>query len=322
MTVTAGVNGSARAVGIPGERAVSRAQLVPTADWVGTVHSVFATTCNLAVGELLITVHDAARSHTPTSIRVRTSGPRPWSPTVQRGERVEQRDGWLQFGRHSLDLSRVSVWLPASIRLRAGSPARQHQLAHQLSFLEDFRRRSSPPMDPMLDRDARALTTALRALSGRVRSGTFHHPQPEIDALVKRLLGSGPGLTPAGDDVLVGLLAVLSSAEDLVAEHHSGQPMGPAAAGLRTAVSRHLLRTNDISANYLGLAVAGHFGESVGELLRALASGWSDRLLLDRAAAVISIGASSGADTLRGVAAGLAVVLTDVPHDQTQENVA
>lgn len=322
MTATARIAGFTADAGMPGERAVSRAQLVPTVDCVGTVHSVFATACNLAFGNLLITVHDAARSHTPTSVRVRSGGPAPWAPNVRPGERVEQRGGWLRFGRHVLDLSGVEVWQPSSARLVIGSPARQRQLTHQLAVLEDFRRSGAPMMDPQLDRHASALTTALRAMRGRTTTTISRDPQPEMDASVKRLLGCGPGLTPAGDDILVGLLAVLSSAEDPVGQPHSVLPLDLAGSGLRAAVIQHLGRTNDISAHYLGLAVAGHFGQSIDGLVGALANGRSDQLLLDQAAAVISIGASSGADTLRGIAAGLATVLAELPHDQTQENVA
>jgi hypothetical protein len=294
MTATARFAGFTADLGIPGERAISRAQLVPTTDCVGTVHSVFATACNLAVGDVLITVHDAARHHTPTSIRVRSAGPVPWAPNVRPGERVEQRDGLLRFGRHLLDLSVVVVWQPSSSRLVVDSPVRHRDLTHQLALLEDFRRRGAPMMDPRLDSHASALTTALRAVCVRTTTSLSSDPQPEIDASVKRLLGDGPGLTPAGDDILVGLLAVLSSAEGSVEQQFSGMPVGSdvgglsaAVIGLRAAVIRHLARTNEISAHYLGLAVAGHFGQSIDGLLGALANGASDQLLLDRAAAVI-----------------------------------
>ncbi len=322
MSVTARTAGFTTQMGIAGERAVSRSRLVGITDCVGTVHSVFASACNLAVGGLLVTVHDAARSHTPTSIRVRVPGLASWAPAVRPGEPVIQRDGWLGFGRHLLNVSGLDVWQPSTIALTVESPARQAQLTHQLTLLEDFRGRRSAPMDPRIDRDAGELTRALRAVRGLWTTNDVHDPQPEIDAAVKRLVGFGPGLTPAGDDILVGLLAVLSSFEAPANRPHSGLPLVAPADGLRAAVNRNLSRTNDISAHYLGLAAASHFGESIDGLLGALATGQSDELLLDRATAVISIGASSGADTLRGVAAGLTVVLAHAPHLTSKENMA
>lgn len=322
MSVTARTAGFTTQVGIPGERAVSRSQLVGITDRVGTVHSVFASACNLAFGGLLVAVHDAARSHTPTSIRVRVPGLASWAPTARPGEPVIQRDGWLGFGSHLLKVSDLDVWQPTPIALSVESPVRQAHLAHQLTVLEDFRVHRSTPMDPRIDRAARAITQALTAVRGLSNTNMAQDPQTEIDYAVKRLVGFGPGLTPAGDDILVGLLAVLSSVEASADRPHSGPPFPSPGDRLRAAINLYLSRTNDISSHYLGLAAAGHFGESIDLLLGALATGQSDHLLLARATAVISIGASSGADTLRGVAAGLAVVLADAPHLISKENMA
>jgi hypothetical protein len=110
---------------------------------------------------------------------------------------------------------------------------------------------------------------------------------------VASLIGRGPGLTPSGDDALVGLLAVLHR-------------LGPARDGslelLGPAVAAHLHRTGDSSAHYLRLAVAGHLGERLIALRDALAT---DDAVDAAVAAVVATGATSGADALLGVDGGL-----------------
>jgi hypothetical protein len=76
--------------------------------------------------------------------------------------------------------------------------------------------------------------------------------------LVRRLLGAGPGLTPAGDDVLAGLLVGLWS---------FGQP----AESLRLAVLAGLpAGTTDLSAALLRCAARGESIPQVNQLLRTL----------------------------------------------------
>lgn len=55
-----------------GERAVSRVHLVPGGDATGTLHSVFAAACNLAIDGTLVTVHDVSAAR--TTVAARTDG--------------------------------------------------------------------------------------------------------------------------------------------------------------------------------------------------------------------------------------------------------
>jgi hypothetical protein len=100
------------------------------------------------------------------------------------------------------------------------------------------------------------------------------------------LSGRGPGLTPAGDDVLAGLLLV--------------------AAALRIPTDQAVgaVRTNEIAASYLRWAALGHSVEPVHRLLDAAVQG---DLPAARAAVqwLLSIGASSGADLGYGLGLGL-----------------
>ncbi len=100
-----------------------------------------------------------------------------------------------------------------------------------------------------------------------------------------RMTGLGPGLTPAGDDFLCGVLAGLILCG---CRHH------PFAEALRREIALHLGDTNKISAAFLTCALENQFSQAINELrLRHT----STRILhIFR-----EIGHSSGTDSLCGV---------------------
>lgn len=102
------------------------------------------------------------------------------------------------------------------------------------------------------------------------------------------LIGCGPGLTPSGDDMLIGALAVLH-------------------ATCRTASFRHFLPpadqlaqlTTSVSCSYLNSALAGEFSTPVLRVLRRLQSTRSSHFAVQ---CLLGVGHTSGADTLLGMA--------------------
>ena len=122
----------------------------------------------------------------------------------------------------------------------------------------------------------------------------------EVQDLVS-LVGLGPGLTPSGDDALVGTLAAL----DL------GRAANPAAAVLRAALVAALPsplaeRTTRLSAQMLAAAAAGLYAEPILGLLERLADeDPSPHRVEDAARVLLGLGHRSGRDTLLGIAAGL-----------------
>jgi Protein of unknown function (DUF2877) len=123
---------------------------------------------------------------------------------------------------------------------------------------------------------------------------------PEVSGdLVRRLLGVGPGLTPAGDDVLAGLLVGLWS-------------FGQSAKPLRLAVLAGLpARTTDLSAALLRRAVRGESIPQVSRLLRTISgSKWQGRLdqTLD---GLVRVGHTSGAALATGVLAAANIAIGD-----------
>lgn len=108
-------------------------------------------------------------------------------------------------------------------------------------------------------------------------------------ALARSLAGLGEGLTPAGDDMLAGVM--------LWAWLAHRDPRGFCALLLEAAATR----TTTLSSSFLRAAAEGECSAAWHELLAALAGGPEQRLEA-ALTKVLSFGHTSGADTLAGFA--------------------
>jgi uncharacterized protein DUF2877 len=126
---------------------------------------------------------------------------------------------------------------------------------------------------------------ALQALGRGIAAGDA---RAFVDAACA-LVGFGEGLTPAGDDCVVGALAAV-------------QRLSPPWLSTRAAPPDRLAeaartRTTDLARDFLLEALDGRFAEPVLALMTAL----SDDRAEDAAKRLLSMGATSGADTLCGI---------------------
>ena len=139
------------------------------------------------------------------------------------------------------------------------------------------------------------LVRRLGELTGALKDALLQDDTARAYEHAARLVGLGPGLTPAGDDHLLGLAAICNL---------PGSPVAHLRPLLSRLVGDAAGRTNAISHAAMSHAAEGRVRESIAELLAAMASG--DRAAMDRRGArVVSIGASSGTDILTGMLAGL-----------------
>jgi hypothetical protein len=107
------------------------------------------------------------------------------------------------------------------------------------------------------------------------------------------LIGLGPGLTPSGDDFLVGALALLDAIGERAAH----------AALARAIVDASPNLTTPLSACFLRAAAAGHIGEALHRAVSSSITGDAGSAV----AAVEKIGHSSGWDMLAGAMTALKV---------------
>lgn len=242
-------------------------RLGPAASLPGRPHSVFAQVINFAAPDgTLVALHGPGPLAAPFAIALPI-----WDPELAAGDLV-------------LDLEEASQ---VDLAIRPAGPRRDAAWA---------------VLDEALTGTASApLAAGLDAASGRVarsalsRAVQCRDPRAFLDA-TRALVGLGEGLTPAGDDYLVGGLALLHRLAE-------GWPVVGASAG--EALIGHACRsTPSISAAFLCHAVAGQFSESLRDLVMA------DTVEAARrsAVALARMGATSGADTLAGMRETLAAL--------------
>ena len=117
-----------------------------------------------------------------------------------------------------------------------------------------------------------------------------------LSGTVGRVVGRGPGLTPAGDDVLVGILTVLGST--------AARPMGASLrARLVAALRPWLGTTGDISRQLLQQVMQGSPGRALHELGQAVVEGMDEAAMQSALERLLDSGGSSGADGCIGLIA-------------------
>src|SRR5712692_5968082 len=122
-----------------------------------------------------------------------------------------------------------------------------------------------------------------------------------LEEATRGLAGLGPGLTPAGDDVLAGFAAVMALLS--VQLSADAAPRGYLSEVV-AAVARP--RTTMLSGVLLDYAARGEVAEHVGELLLALALPTEESgVVLHAADKLLAFGATSGGDMLLGMLLGL-----------------
>jgi hypothetical protein len=145
-----------------------------------------------------------------------------------------------------------------------------------------------------------ALLGPLEAVVARLHVGD---PAGALEA-ARRLIGAGPGLTPAGDDVLAGLVGCGLAVARALERPALGRAADLALFGAGISLEAQD-RTTTISAALLRTAAAGAVAGPVATWLRAL----SRPAVLERASdEVLAIGATSGRDLLVGAVAAIHLV--------------
>ena len=121
----------------------------------------------------------------------------------------------------------------------------------------------------------------------------FSKPKEEAEKTIKRWIGRGMGLTPSGDDFLMGILYV---------DRISPILEMPFFQALKELIDRQY--TTDISGHYYHCALEGYFNNALVELVDALIQKNSSQMkkCMDR---IRMIGSTSGCDLILGMAAGV-----------------
>ena len=244
---------------------------------------VALASADLPLGPLVIAVRDfeALRALRPASI-------------------VTLRDGRMRLGSISVDLESARTWDPSLAAdgdaTRDVAPAARDAAIDELftgapagsivDLLAPNRPASVHPTHTVL---LKALDRGLAAI-GDVLSGR-HDPDAVAGIIGTDVAGRGPGLTPSGDDLLIGVLHALT-----VWPRLAGAANAPTVRAIIVNAARP--RTTRISGAYLDAAGHGWAAEPWHALMRS----FREPPVSTRAAVrrLLRIGETSGADALTG----------------------
>lgn len=293
-------------------------------DW--TVHSAFQRAFNLLAtdGALLGVVAEPVGNGPATLVLEAADTVPAFNVLLTPGDAARRSGVRLAVGDLlEFDLEQVMLWQPVPIRRILPAPriearlARVAQIAASTapaagltplllearSLAADSNVPPVPPPGPGPSSESGLVAALarmhLRHLAAAVRDRRWAAILPPA----RELSGLGPGLTPAGDDALVGLALGLRTG------------LGSLPLALQSALFAAVEgRTTDLAVARVRHAVAGRADEAVHRLLGSLVAGDGEHL--DEAVrTALDYGHSSGADTLVGLIVGLSLTLHNDGRD-------
>ena len=243
----------------------------------GVVHSAFATAANLLfANDFMLSLNTADAPRMPNGVQLSTSSDtaffaslRPGMPVLLGAERLV-----IEAIDCSLALSLCQQWNPHIER------------PEELDV--EVVRRSGERLRRMIE--------AAHISTRYSMSVRYHERGLDVPTMAQYLCGRGRGLTPSGDDMLVGWMAV----QWLL--HGSTFAVREACQQIMAVAQR---QTHVLSQCWLGYAAEGNVAWPLKALLEAMSQ--EDEGQLEQAVQeVLSMGATSGYDVLQGVLLGLA----------------
>lgn len=252
------------------------------------VHSIYKNTVNLQCGARILTIQAIGLQATPFSIET-DAAPDSLETLIGTVRSVSVSPDGLLAGQ-------TRIVLPEHYEIYNGyfgTSALMTELTLTARVIREVLRRLAPRDSFFALAEPRRLARCGR-FSGAVEGAAILNEAiqlPTTDTTMQKLselVGLGQGLTPAGDDFLLGILAAL----DLfgaVSER----------AALCTALK--LQKTNRISAAFLQAAATSVYAEYLLLLMQALASGAPLEEIERCAVRVLQTGHTSGSDMLSGL---------------------
>lgn len=288
-----------------------RVELWLTETQSGRIHSRFHSVLNLAWGRHLITLALPEAGRLPGGILIdpATLQPGEW-PGVQ-GDPVSYDPvaHVLRFpsGQAALDGAHRETDEPQPLaRIEAGRVIANVQSLIRLASLSG-KGELVPLLGELVAVDSgihggHPESPALQVLR-RLASALAEGDGPALVAAARPMLGRGEGLTPAWDDLLLGLVATLWFASGALPA-----PVVQANQMLAEMLAMEgTTRTTSISANYLNLAADGGFSQRLADAVLALLTK-SGPALVAPLQRLLQYGHSSGHDTAVGLVLGTSVI--------------
>lgn len=265
----------------------------------GRVEQCFDKAVNLVCPQGLqrFTLLSAGSDNAPNSCRLALST---FAGLLQPGDPVYWQGNWLRIGlRMRIDFRTCQTWQPEKLCWKSEALSAFCQ-QHQGETLATTIYQAIPQNASLFHYCAdnifyRQLAKQLTDARGKLIDGLKHRDKSHSEAAFQQLLGLGIGLTPGGDDYLVGLSAILFI---------NGNPCGRFQDDFSRWLNKYHQQTTPLSALTLNQAIHQRYREVIYLLIKKLTL--ESRGDIQREIqGVMKIGSSSGCDMLYGMADAL-----------------
>jgi hypothetical protein len=302
-------------------KALSVGYAVPQHDFRVTVHSVFPAAINLKSGNRgrLISLVRSDCADLPQGMRLDTPAGFSFDLGLQPGENLFCQNSSLQDEnkRLSINFRQAKYWkcklpdlgtdginqnfITAWNSVWQALNERQRLCGAEICAEELFY--TDTPKQKVV---TKSMGVLVRELVEAARNLNTH-----VEKIIARLIGLGQGLTPSGDDFLIGFLAGLCSTRGKTRERLKFL------SELGKEVRHLSCYTNDISSTFLFYATQGQVSSKLANLLDAIAGGEGTAHFWQTVEEAMRVGHSSGMDTVTGLLVGLSTWGNGFPQIRT-----
>jgi hypothetical protein len=266
----------------------------------GKISAVFERSVHLESGEMIITLGGLDLPAHPFTIRCPNSPGR-----LRPGQEFMLGEGVLSIPDCCvLELVDYDIFSPAmKVEAMAGAPEMLFALqaarmvVATTSFRDGFH--SFVMGGPMHGVISQAVLPLIQQMGDALRGRNWE----TMVSVGVGLGGVGEGLTPSGDDFLVGIMAALHF-------HRASGGTGPDTGHLEALAQKAAQRTSSFSGQNIRAAAGGQVADVVAQWLISVHMGDSEGVKIDTRD-LLSFGHSSGVDTFAGMVMALSSVLEE-----------
>ena len=267
---------------------------------VGRVHSVFRQGLNVLTGERFIHIQCERELSSPFSLALSQACSIPFREGVREGDEVVKSDGQLRIGLNEWILYAPEEFYDPCVRPAFGiSDSKLGEISKFLIRKIEFFRKKIPPVNFLLETEA-IIKSETEGLLGSLTDANLSSNL--LREYTGRLIGLGPGLTPMGDDFIIGVMGALARCRT-----HCNR-IEQFFNSLREAIAGHLKQTVAISCEFLHHATRGCFSEKMKNLLYLFSHEKLEEEKLQRSIrSALDFGSTSGMGNLLGIYYGLRI---------------
>jgi hypothetical protein len=294
--------------------ALSAGVEAPTMCFSGVIHSIFHQACNVSLeSDALLTLVSLEKGNLSQGIRLGSPPKFTFLNHLLVGQSVACRGGILRISGSelSVDLRTATLWHIDLKGLRVDLHQRNTAQAWAVAWLELGKHRRGNGISAMIDAipvprqnpvtSPGMIKTLVERAVQTVPALIDATRNLQVDGAItaiRPLIGLGPGLTPSGDDFIVGYLAGLwstagSDSSRLRFMSSLGAWLSQAAAG-----------TNAISRTYIKSAINGNVSEPIATLAQRVGQAKSMDSVREATRTALQVGNTSGTDGVLGLLLG------------------